>query len=294
MDTPKTFDAPESQLHFLDYWRIIRIRKTVILAVFLLVSITTTLITFILPQQYESTVRIRVEKDAPDVSTLSFSLQSQGYDPYWIQTEFEVLKSKSILFPVITNLDLNHLFAQRNKAESFETDLTYTLLKKQVDVEQYRNTSVIEIRVEDQSQQHAMDIANEIAHVYKSNRLKSLTDTYFRGIQNLEKELTRVDDQTRELQTKVENLKVELKIPDAEDRAFYSSSVPEPEILRHLENLRIESQAEYEHHRTMYSSLTNLTRGEFKTSILTASPDPYLQNLLERQAETEQKLADLI
>ena len=294
METPKSFDAPESQLHFLDYWRIIRIRKTVILAVFLLVSITTTLITFILPQQYESTVRIRVEKDAPDVSTLSFSLQSQGYDPYWIQTEFEVLKSKSILFPVITNLGLNAEFASRNKADSFETDVTYTLLKKQVDVEQYRNTSVIEIRVEDESRSQARKIANEIAQVYKSNRLKSLTDTYFRGIANLEKELTRVDDQTRDLQQKVEGLKVELKIPDSEDRAFYSSSVPEPEILRHLENLRIESQAEYEHHRTMYSSLTNLTRGEFKTSILTASPDPYLQNLLERQAETEQKLADLI
>ena len=33
-----TFNAPEIKLHFLDYWRIIRIRKTVILAVFLLVE----------------------------------------------------------------------------------------------------------------------------------------------------------------------------------------------------------------------------------------------------------------
>src|SRR4026209_1725247 len=102
-----TFNAPEVKLHFLDYWRIIRIRKTVILAVFLLVSITTTLVTFILPPQFESVVRIRVEKDAPDVSGLTYSQASTGFDPYWIQTEFEVLKSKSILFPVITNRNLS-------------------------------------------------------------------------------------------------------------------------------------------------------------------------------------------
>ena len=68
MEANKSFNAPEVKLHFLDYWRIIRIRKTVILAVFLLVSITTTLVTFILPPKYSSTVRIAVEKDATDIA----------------------------------------------------------------------------------------------------------------------------------------------------------------------------------------------------------------------------------
>ena len=67
MDATKTFETPESKLHFLDYWRIIRVRKTVILAVFLLVAITTTLVTFILPPKYASSVRISVQKDATDI-----------------------------------------------------------------------------------------------------------------------------------------------------------------------------------------------------------------------------------
>src|SRR5678815_4646530 len=102
-----TFNAPEVKLHFLDYWRIIRIRKTVILAVFLLVTITTTVVTFILPKSYSSTVRIRVEKDAPDVQGIGMERQSGGYDPYWMQTEFETIQSKSILHQVITNLNLS-------------------------------------------------------------------------------------------------------------------------------------------------------------------------------------------
>ena len=74
--TNGTFNAPEVKLHFLDYWRIIRIRKTVILAVFLLVTITTTIVTFILPKTYASTVRMKVEKDAPDVALY-------GRSPVW-------------------------------------------------------------------------------------------------------------------------------------------------------------------------------------------------------------------
>ena len=87
-DSPRAFDAPEVKLHFLDYWRIIRIRKTVILAVFLLIALTTTLVTFILPEAYSSTARIQVEKEAPDVTVFGERPYAPPYDPYWIQTEF--------------------------------------------------------------------------------------------------------------------------------------------------------------------------------------------------------------
>ena len=68
MDPLKTSTPPEAKLHFLDYWRIIRIRKTVILAVFLLVVITATIVTFILPEAYSSKARIKVERDINDVA----------------------------------------------------------------------------------------------------------------------------------------------------------------------------------------------------------------------------------
>src|SRR3972149_1685622 len=101
METPKPTSAPDAKLHFLDYWRIIRIRKTVILAVFLLVSLTTTLVTFILPEAYSSTVKIQVEKENPDVGGLTTERTfMQGYDPYWLQTEFEKIQSKTVLYKV--------------------------------------------------------------------------------------------------------------------------------------------------------------------------------------------------
>src|SRR5437763_16691514 len=98
MDPLRAQPAQETKLHFLDYWRIIRIRKTVILAVFLLVVLTTTAVTFILPQSWSSTVRIAVEKDVSDINPIGFAQNNSAYDPFFIQTEFEKIRSRTVLY----------------------------------------------------------------------------------------------------------------------------------------------------------------------------------------------------
>src|SRR5271165_3605504 len=113
MDSSKAQPPPETKLHFLDYRRIIRIRKTVILAVFLLVVITATLVTFILPESYSSTARIKVERDQSDIATLAGQQVMGSYDPYFIQTEFEVIQSEVVLGNVIEQLNLNEKWGKR-------------------------------------------------------------------------------------------------------------------------------------------------------------------------------------
>src|SRR5688572_22696345 len=134
MDSKQTFNQTASQLHFLDHWRIIRVRKTVILAVFLLVSLTATLVTFILPESYSSTVRIKVERDNPDVEGIEFPTRGGGgFDPYWVQDQFETIQSKAILYTVITNLGLNRKWAEKFKQEGdLRTELTFDILKRQI------------------------------------------------------------------------------------------------------------------------------------------------------------------
>src|SRR5205814_4097793 len=113
MDPLRVPAQQETKLHFLDYWRIIRIRKTVILAVFLLVVITATLVTFILPESYSSTARIKIERDAPDIEGFAGRLGMGGYDPYFIQTEFEVIQSEVVLGKVIKDLNLNEEWGKK-------------------------------------------------------------------------------------------------------------------------------------------------------------------------------------
>src|SRR5947199_3447838 len=113
MDPLKVPPPQETKLHFLDYWRIIRIRKTVILAVFLLVVITATLVTFILPESFSSTARIKIERDAPDIEGFAGRMGMGGYDPYYIQTELEVIQSELVLGKVIRDLNLSEVWGKK-------------------------------------------------------------------------------------------------------------------------------------------------------------------------------------
>jgi len=289
-----TFNAPEVKLHFLDYWRIIRIRKTVILAVFLLVTITTTVVTYIQPKTYASTVRMKVERDAPDVELLGTRQYGGAYDPYWITTEFETIQSKSILYQVITNLNLNKKWAEKFGEENdLRTDITYQFLKRSVDVQQARNTSLIEISAYSDDPQEAAVIANEIADVYKKSRTNARLQASTRGIETLEKEWKEQDELVRAKQAEVDKMKNQFRISDWEAQYGYSMSTVEPETLRKLEALRIEAQAEHASISTLYDQLTSMTRPELKKAVAIAAPDAHLAQLIDRQAEAEQKLASM-
>src|SRR6185503_5633017 len=107
--------TPETKLHFLDYWRILRIRKTVILAVFLLVSLTTTVVTYLLPPAYSSKVVISIEPDVPDVDAQQRLILRPAADPFFIQTEFQRIQSKPVLTNVVEELNLREEWGKKFK-----------------------------------------------------------------------------------------------------------------------------------------------------------------------------------
>src|SRR2546425_5796539 len=187
MDPLKATQQQETKLHFLDYWRIIRIRKTVILAVFLLVVITATLVTFILPESFSSTARIKIERDQTDISGLAERPWAGSYDPYFIQTEFEVIQSEVILGRVIQDLDLNKQWGSKfANGETLKTSETMALLKSRMELRPVRNTSLIEIFVFSDRPDEAAKIANAVAAAYKNHRLEQRLRISRGGIEVLE------------------------------------------------------------------------------------------------------------
>ncbi len=191
MDPLKVSPPQETKLHFLDYWRIIRIRKTIILAVFLLVVITATLVTFILPESFSSTARIKIERDQSDITGLADRGGLMPYDPYFIQTEFELIQSEVILGKVIEDLDLNNVWGKKYaNGDRLKTPETIALLKGRIDLRPVRNTSLIEIRVFSEKAEEAAKIANAVAEAYKEHRLAQRTKLSKGGIKALEERFT--------------------------------------------------------------------------------------------------------
>src|SRR5580704_4634796 len=148
MDPSKPTSTPEARLHFLDYWRIIRIRKAVIILVFLLVSITAAFVTFLLPKSYSSKARIEIHLPSTDIANFSGPSMANSYDPYFIETEFQVIQSQTILDRVIDQLNLNDRWTEKyNRATKLKTAETRGILKGMISLAAERNTSLIDITV---------------------------------------------------------------------------------------------------------------------------------------------------
>src|SRR6266436_473951 len=192
---PLRVPAPqETKLHFLDYWRIIRIRKTVILAVFLLVVITATLVTFILPESYVSLARIKVERDQSDISFMTDPRMFGAYDPYFIQNEFETIKSERVLSNVVATRSLNEDWGKKfNGGLPFKTHESIDRVKSMMDLQPVRNTSFIDIKVYSEKPDEASSLANAVAKAYKDYRWEVRKTLSLGGIQALKEQLAEHD-----------------------------------------------------------------------------------------------------
>ena len=141
-------------------------------AVFLFVVATSTLITFILPESFSSTARVLVRQDASEASQKTASQTPLGpYDPYFLQTQLEVIQSQAVLDKVIEELDLNQAWGRKYADGSpLKTSETLALLKARLDLRPVRNTSLIEIRVFSDDPNEAAKLANSVADNYRQYR----------------------------------------------------------------------------------------------------------------------------
>ncbi|HPG00587.1 MAG TPA: polysaccharide biosynthesis tyrosine autokinase [Kiritimatiellia bacterium] len=203
----------ESNLHFLDYWRVIRSRKEVILAVMLLVVVTGTGVTLMLPKQYAADARILVREDNMDVDVFERQMP-QGYNPFFLRTQYEIIQSRQILYQVINNLNLQQVWGEKNNEDGspIGREDAYITLRSSVKVQQYRDTSIIAIIVYRESPEEAARIANEIAAVYRDHRLSMKRRETKRAIEVLENEVQKQEEKVTRAEDELERIRKDLGV----------------------------------------------------------------------------------
>lgn len=200
----------EGGLHFLDYWRVIRSRKEIILAVIILVTLSGTCYTLMLPKIYMASTTIRVREDATDIDVFDRQIVS-GFNPYFLKTEFEVIQSRTILSSVLDKLNLQEKWSSReeNKGGLIPRNVCMAILEQSVRVNQYRDTSLIEIQVYRDDQDEAMRIANEVANAYRAYR-QSTKDLEIRAaVTALENELLKQQQKVNAAEDELERIRQE-------------------------------------------------------------------------------------
>jgi uncharacterized protein involved in exopolysaccharide biosynthesis len=161
-----------------------------LLAIFGALMILTALsILPLLPPIYEARALVKVHKEPatsngmPPGGDTSFDLDS-------FSRAIETAQSKIVLFPVITNLNLTTRYASKfNRRNRIPVPQAYRILKQHLRVEQYRSTSLIEIRADSTDRYEAAKLAHAIALAFRDHMLEQRRITHQLSIAALEKKL---------------------------------------------------------------------------------------------------------
>ena len=292
MDKTPSTDQSYDKLHILDYWRIIRVRFVTILLVFLLTAVTTTVVTFLLPETYMSLSRISIEKDTSDIAPL-LGMQSgpTAFDPYFIQTEFEKIQSQKVLDKVVSKCGLTEEWKRLNGGKSLTEIEARKILEKMIDIRQFRNTSIIELRAYDRKPKWAQTIAQALAKEYQNHRKDLQEERVKKGILVLNGRLKKINEQISVMQTNVDELRTQEGISDAAGDESYS--IIEPEIVRRYESGLIDARGIHTTQSTLLEGLRAQSDEELRASILTAHPDAQLDVLIRELHTGQQTLANL-
>ena len=272
----------ENRLHFLDYWRIIRMRGLLIFVVFALVVGTTAVLTHLMEPTYMSTVRMDVQKDVGDISSLMPQQQQGGFDPYFVMTQFEILQSKEVLGKVIDDLKLVPRWDQKYRLGQ-DKQKAYQVLTKLIDPRQVRNTSIIEINVYSKDKAEAAEIANKIAEVYKDNREEQRKLPAEKGIKILRDRLAVQDSLVRVALTNVNQIHQEKGLNVIHDGGGAGAIMSlETQTIQSLEQQLLEIRGIYTKKQTSVVELKKLKPEQLKHAL---GPPVVNDEILSRRLE---------
>ena len=188
--------------------------------VFLMVFAISTIITFILPESYASTARLKLERDS---DLQSGQGQPTFSDPYFIQTTFEIIQSELVLGNVVASQDLNRVWGKKyNRGEPFKTAESIQILKSQMALTPVRNTKLIAITVYNSDKNEASNLANAIAQAYQTYCVQTRAEQ----TEAMHRQYANDTLQISQLETKVNSLNSQLNIA--------SPSTASPSVERKL------------------------------------------------------------
>ena len=292
---PSTQSTDATNLHFLDYWRVIRSRKEIILAVIVMVALVGGFVTSVMTERFMAKARIKVQQDMPTVQGFSTGagMPSQ-YNPYFLLTELEVLQSDLILSQVAEQANLAEVWGHRYTKEniSLPDNVVVEMLKRRVRVQQQRNTSNIDITVVADSATEAARLANLVAEVYRTQRLDSNRNQVREAIAVLQSQLEEVEMEVREAEDELERIRDELGLTSV--GMLGSRITAETERVRQLQADLMAFRVDMLTREARLRELESLEGEGLVNSLLMSVPDRSLEMLRGQLLDAEIQLSMML
>ena len=290
MSDHDTTPAQEAKLHFLDYWRVIRLRLPIIILAFLLVVVTAGITTYFLPREYQSNVIIEVEQNDQKIRIFSEGFQGgMGMDPRFATTQFQIIQRKEMLYPVIDSLNLVQKWSEEYGIRSKEQ--AYFKLRGMIDVREVRNTNLLQISVESTNPQEASDLANTIAQEYQRKRIDEQQKLLSRSLSTLEDEVAKQRTKVQQANDDMSRIRTELGITDLNPDSLEDPMQANEKILLDQEALVSEARIKASTLRTKYQQIEKLSGDDLMRSLPTLEiSDQTVTQILPQYQEISSEL----
>lgn len=290
--------SSETRLHFLDYWRVLWSRKALVGSIFAVVVVAASVATSFLPKIYRASTIIEVVTEGKDIDVFERDGRRGVYDPFFLQTQFENIRQKDVLYPVIEQLGLAERWGKRDGSDSgYPKDYTYVLLLNSLSVVQIRNTSLLEIRTESRTPAEAVEIANAVAQAYLNNRLSQAKGQTGRGLGKIDEELRKQDQERTKAKAEVERLRKELGISEIPGSGLMRSTEAMPMadmLLQRQESEVAESQSDLLARQERLNLVQKLPNVEMENALVTLGiRDDNVQQIRSQLLTVEGQLAGL-
>ena len=196
-----TSPEQEQEIDLRQYWRIVSRYKWGILGLAIAITVLATLIVFSMDPVYRSTVTLLIEQKQAKVITIEEVYGLDGSNKEYLQTQFEILKSRELAARVVRELKLetHPEFAPQEETKqetdqtSFKLDWRFLLPKghqknpsisddekfnrivdrfsANLTVAPVRNTQLVKISFESFDKALAARVANAMAYAYISSQI---------------------------------------------------------------------------------------------------------------------------
>lgn len=185
--------SPEREIHLRDYLWMLRRHQWLMLAIFAVTVVTTTIWTFLQTPVYEAAARLVIDPEAPRVINIQDVSPIGGLNLDYYQTQYELIRSRPVMERTIDALKLDQQLSALAGAKD-----PVAMLQRMVIVEPKRNTRLVSVKFDDPNPALAAEIANTVAQQYARYNL----DTKLRAAKEA---LAWLTDQTSTLKKKVED-----------------------------------------------------------------------------------------
>jgi polysaccharide biosynthesis transport protein len=238
----------EVKLHFLDYWRVIRVRWILILLAFLLVLITAAVVTYFQPREYQSSVFMEVKSTAENPRMFGGDLNQPIHDPQLAPTVFQIIQRTGILYPVIEDMKLQDKWTKDGIRPTREQ--AYQMLRNKLEVDEVRNTDLLQISVFSTDPQEAADIANKIVAVYQEKRVEEEKDILNRAVSTMNEEVSKQQRKVDDALGEVARIRDEEHIVDLNPEGTEDAQAP-------VNNIVVKQEGEVNDAETQVATLSS-------------------------------------